>query len=89
MKSIVEPCKDRKKLSCKENKPKEGEKYDGETVYQRYCRYINDVLSEIRKGNHDYCYYCYQIRDLLRFEHNRLRTKYYPDGQYVEVWLDR
>lgn len=61
-------------------------KYYGQTNWQEYCAYINDVLRNIRKGGIDYCYYIFQITDLLKFHHHDLRTKY-CDG-YWEVWLD-
>lgn len=60
-------------------------KYDGTTNWQQYCVYINDVLENIRLGHVDFCYYAYQIVDLLKFHHDDLRTKY-CDG-YWEVWL--
>ena len=61
--------------------------YHGTTNWQQYCTYINSVLSTIRSGEHDYCYYKYQIMDLLKFHYDTLRTKY-CDG-YWEVWLER
>lgn len=61
--------------------------YYGCTTYQSYCSYINDILNNIRAGQIDYCYYIYQILDLLKFHFNDLRTKY-CDG-YWEVWLER
>lgn len=61
--------------------------YHGTTNWQQYCTYINSVLSTIRSGDHDYCYYKYQIMDLLKFHYESLRTKY-CDG-YWEVWLER
>jgi hypothetical protein len=63
--------------------------YDGATNWMRYCHYINDVLKQIRNGKRDYCYYTYQICDLLRFEHDGLKTKYNLDGKYIEVWLNK
>ena len=39
-----------------------------DTLDESYVRYINDVLSQIRKKQTDYCYYIYQIIDLLKFE---------------------
>ena len=68
------------------NSDTDGE-YHGATNWQQYCTYINSVLSAIRKGEHDYCYYKYQIIDLLCFHYDTLRTKY-CDG-YWEVWLER
>lgn len=59
--------------------------YEGYTNWQSYSAFINDILSNIRAGQVDYCYYIYQISDLVRFHYNDLRTKY-CDG-YWEVWL--
>lgn len=61
--------------------------YHGPTNWKQYCDYINSVLSAIRSGERDYCYYKYQIMDLLKFHYDTLRTKY-CDG-YWEVWLER
>lgn len=60
-----------------------------EEQLERYCAYINDILGAIRRGQTDFCYYIYQIADLLRFERNRLRTEYLPDEQCFKVWLDK
>jgi len=62
--------------------------YHGCTNWQQYCSYINDVLSNIRSGQIDYCYYIYQIMDLAKFYFGKeqLKTKY-RDG-YWEVWLE-
>lgn len=62
--------------------------YQGESQYYRYCGFINDILENIRSGKHDYCYFLYQISELLKFEHDRLQTKYLSDYQCFEVWLD-
>ena len=61
--------------------------YQGQTNWQEYCAYINDILRNIRAGQIDYCYFIYQITDLLKFHHDDLRTRY-RDG-YWEVWLER
>ncbi len=61
--------------------------YHGQTNWQEYCTYINDVLRNIRSGQIDYCYYIYQIMELARFHPNSLKTKY-RDG-YWEVWLEK
>lgn len=61
--------------------------YYGQTNWQEYCAYINDILRNIRSGQIDFCYYIYQILDLLKFHYDDLRTKY-CDG-YWEVWLER
>lgn len=62
-------------------------KYYGQTNWQEYCSYINDVLNNIRAGQADYCYFIYQIIDLAKFHYEDLRTKY-CDG-YWEVWLEK
>lgn len=92
-KMLITPYKDghRKKISGKYaresgkwNEETQG-KYDGCTNWQSYCTYINDILTNIRAGQIDYCYFIYQILDLLKFHYDDLRTKY-RDG-YWEVWL--
>lgn len=74
------------KESGKWNEETQGTYY-GQTNWQEYCAYINDVLRNIRAGQIDYCYYIYQIMDLTKFHFDDLRTKY-CDG-YWEVWLEK
>lgn len=50
------------------------QEYHGDTQYQYYCRFINDILANIRRGRVDYCFYIYQVAELLRFEQNRLQA---------------
>lgn len=63
------------------------------TNWQNYCWYINDVLKNIEAGGHDYCYYLYQVIELLKFYPDNLKTKYCKfndnedEGGYWEVWL--
>lgn len=64
-----------------------GIQYYGATDWQRYVAHINDILNVIRSGKVDYCYYVYQILDLLKFHYNDLHAKYI-DG-YWEVWLEK
>ena len=61
--------------------------YHGQTNWQEYCSYINDVLRTIKSGQVDYCYFIYQIMDLAKFHYGnkQLKTRY-CDG-YWEVWL--
>lgn len=73
------------KESGKWNEETRGE-YLGCTNWQSYSAYINSILHNIRSGQIDYCYYIYQILDLLKFHFHNLKTKY-MDG-YWEVWLD-
>ena len=46
--------------------------YHGKTQYQYYCDFINNTLKEIRNGETSYCFYVYQIAELLKYEHERL-----------------
>lgn len=62
--------------------------YSGETSWYYYRQTINTILAAIRKKKHDYCYHIHQITYLLKFEHDRLRTKWLPDSGCFEVWLN-
>lgn len=62
--------------------------YKGDTQWEIYVKFINDVLSNIRRGEFDYCFYIYQIAELLRFEHERLRTMWRPEDKCFQVWLE-
>lgn len=67
--------------------------YCGDTEYMYYCEFINSVLSAIRGNSseppqHDYCFFIYQIADLLRYEHDRLIVCYKPEYRCFEVWLN-
>ncbi len=61
--------------------------YHGQTNWQSYCSFINDILRNIRAGQVDYCYYIYQIMDLAKFHFHDLKTRYC--NGYWEVWLDK
>lgn len=92
LKKTVPPILDPKvrRLPITHLQLKAGEEYRGETAYQSYCSFINDVLSTIRRGETDYCYFIYQIADLLQFEPN-LRTRLCCEDRlcpYFEVWLE-
>lgn len=91
MRIYIEPTKTKsKKMGGKFSKGSysinEMFQYQGATDWQRYCQYINDVLRNIKNGEVDYCYYKYQIRDLLCFYYDELRTRF-CDG-YWQVWLE-
>lgn len=60
------------------------------TQWRYYTQYINNVLSNIRNGEHDICYFIYQIKDLLQFENTKLKTKLVNDDGflYFDVWLE-
>mgnify|MGYP007029282523 CR=1 FL=1 len=55
--------------------------------FTTYRRFINSVLKVIRKGEQDYCYYAYQIKDLLRFEPD-LQVIYDAINEVFIVWLE-
>lgn len=61
--------------------------YRGETQWGAYRNFINDVLKTIRAGKCDYCYYTYQIADLLKYEHDKLITQWLPEYGCFQVWL--
>lgn len=63
-------------------------KYCGDTEWQYYCKFINSVLNSIRRGESDYCFHLYQISDLLKFEHDRLKAIWLPEYQCFEVSLE-
>ena len=48
--------------------------YCGKTQYQSYCSFINNMLKNIRHGEIDYCFYIYQVAELLKYEHERLQA---------------
>ncbi|WP_312369103.1 hypothetical protein [Lachnoclostridium sp.] len=61
----------------------------GLTNWQSYCSFINDILSQIRRGRIEYCYYAYQIADILPFEYDTLKTHYNSNGRYWDIWIDK
>lgn len=65
--------------------------YRGDTQYYYYVQGINSILNTIRgkNGESDYCYNLDQIRDLLRFEHDRLQSEWMPDYRCFRVWLSK
>lgn len=63
--------------------------YHGKTQYQCYCDFINDVLNSIRRGKPDYCYYIYQIAELLKYEHDRLQAVWLEEERCFELSLNK
>ena len=59
---------------------KEGDEYRGETTAVRYKQFINDILKNIRRGEFDFCFYIFQIRDLLTYE-PRLKAEWLQDDE--------
>ena len=58
---------------------------DSEEYY--YCSFINDVLVNIRNGQVDYCYYIYQISELLKYEYDNLKTIWSEKQKCFLVYL--
>lgn len=83
MRSMVVPSRHNRLGGVSKERPG----VDKDSEWARYTRYINSVLNSIRNGNDDYVYHIYQIADLLRFEHDRLRTEYVKEDGYFRVWL--
>jgi hypothetical protein len=61
--------------------------FQEETQWSRYCAFINSVLNTIRQGEQDYCYYIYQIKELLKYEHDNLAVTYLPEDECFCVYL--
>lgn len=61
--------------------------YNGETQWYYYRQFINTILSAIRQGDYDYCYYIFQIADLLKFEHDNLIVEWLPEDKCFRVSL--
>lgn len=57
------------------------------SVNYRYCQFINGILQTIRSGDIDYCFYLYQIKDILRHEPNII-CEFIPNGQYFIICLE-
>lgn len=55
--------------------------------WKRYCLFINSVLEDIRAGEISYCFYSYQIAQLLTFHKDTLQTRYDSTEKCWEVWL--
>lgn len=63
--------------------------YHGKTQNQYYCETINDILSNIRKGESDYCFYIYQIAELLRYEHDRLKAVWKEEERCFKLSINK
>ncbi len=71
LKDKIQENKTQKKMTVIEEPPYDPEKpYYGKTQYQCYCDFINDILDNIRSGGTDYCFYIYQIAELLKYQHD-------------------
>lgn len=63
------------------------QRYHGKTQYQQYCDFINSVLKNIRDGHIDYCFYIYQIAELLKYEHDNLKVTWLEAERCFRVFL--
>lgn len=63
--------------------------YHGKTQYQYYCDFINYILSGIRRGKPDYCFYIYQIAELLKYEHDRLQAVWLEEERCFKLSLNK
>ena len=86
LRSKVIPSKQKRMNACRTDSRGVYCEYCGETQWNRYCEFINSVLKSIRSGEEDYCFYPYQIAELLRFEQG-LKAEYLPDSGCVKVNL--
>ena len=62
--------------------------YHGKTQYQNYCSFINNILNNIRHKEIDYCFYIYQILDLLKYEKGRLEVQWLQSERCFRVSLE-
>lgn len=63
--------------------------YHGQTQYQNYCNFINNILHNIRSGDIDYCFNVYQIFDLLKYEKERLQAEWLKDECCFKLSLNK
>lgn len=59
---------------------------NGKTNQQYYYSFLIDTLSELKSGHKAYCYFVYQIVDLLRLDQN-VHAKFIPCGGYFSLSL--
>ena len=68
LKNHVEPSNETKLKRHPSNVGRYGISGSDESTDSRYVNFINDGLRIIRSGGVCYCYFIYQIEDILRFE---------------------
>lgn len=85
MKLLVQPSA-KKKMDTIREATSDLNCYHGQTNEAYYRVYINSILKNIRSGKEDFCYFVYQIADLLKYEPD-LHTEFIPDGEYFVVSL--
>ena len=91
MRSLVKPAKRRTMNAAKDVNTFFSDmchaQITSDVLFERYSQFINDVLKTIRSGRVDYCFYIYQIADLLQYEHDRLVAEWIPRWQCFKVSL--
>lgn len=87
MKADIKPACERYMTKPGTTPIKDGDEYRGETTAVRYKQFINGILRTIRQGELDYCYYIYQIRDLLIYE-PRLKAEWSQGDECFEVSIE-
>lgn len=87
LKSQIKQCNSSLMPSIREVSETIYQEYHGKTQYQRYCDFINSVLKNIRCGHIDYCFYIYQIAELLRYEHDNLKVTWLEAERCFRVFL--
>lgn len=88
LKSQIEQCDSALMPNIREASETVYQGYHGKTQYQRYCDFINSVLKNIRNGYIDYCFYIYQIAELLRYEHDNLEATWLEAEHCFRVFLE-
>ena len=59
---------------------------NGKTNQQYYYSFLIDTLTELKCGHRAYCYFVYQIVDLLRLDQN-VHAKFIPGDGYFSLSL--
>lgn len=94
LRAVTEPSSEKKMkggkgaLTVNYRSIQSSDNFCGDTTYYYYVQGINSILKAIRSGESDYCWSLNQIKDLLKYEHDRLQTEWKPEDKYFRVWLN-
>lgn len=86
VKMLVVPAKTKNMQGSYSVRLKEGEAYQGDTQAYRYKQFINSILRNVRRGEIEFCFYIFQISDLLRYEPT-LKAQWLPYSECFKVSL--
>ena len=64
-----------------------GGEYHGDTQFEYFRTFINDILRNIRKGKTDYCFNYEQIKELLKYERENLAAEWLPTDRCFKIYL--